>query len=152
MATPTRQQPAVNRDNAFFFESLAQGRLTIQQCTRCHAHRHPPVPMCPRCHSLSWQADEVSGMGTLVTFTALYHPVLPPFVPGYLVGLVELQDGVRLVVNLECAEDEAQIGMPVEVVPQRYGDDLVLPAGYLPGAPHVVVSSTEALAAEGSLS
>lgn len=152
MTTPTRQRPAVNLDNAFFFESLAQGRLTIQQCTECGTHRHPPVPMCPRCHSLSWQADPVSGLGTLTTYTALFHPVLPPFEPGYLVGLVELEDGIRLVVNLEFGQDEAQIGMPVEVVPQRYDDDLVLPAGYIPGRPHTVVSSTEATTAQESLS
>lgn len=149
--TPSRQRPAVNLDNAFYFENLAEGRLTIQQCTECLTHRHPPVPMCPRCHSLTWRADEVNGMGTLATYTALFHPVVPPFVPGYLVGLVELADGVRLVVNLEFGEEEARIGMPVEVVPQRYGDDLVLPAGYIPGRPRIVVSSNEVTAGQESL-
>ena len=149
--TSLRQRPAVNLDNAFFFENLAQGRLTIQQCTECRTHRHPPVPMCPQCHSLSWRADEVGGSGTLTTYTALFHPVAPPFVPGYLVGLVELADGIRVVVNLEFGEEEARIGMPVEVVPQRYGDDLILPAGYIPGRRHIVVSSSEDMAGQENL-
>lgn len=143
MSQALRQRPAVNRDNAFFFEALQQGRLVAQQCASCSEFRHPPVPMCPSCHSIEWTASSIEGTGTLVTYSVLHHPVLPPFVAGYLVGLVELDHGVRLVLNLEYAEQDAAIGQSVEVRVVRYDDDLVLPAGFLPGSPTTIVSSTE---------
>lgn len=142
MRNATRQRPAVNQDNSFFFDNLAKGLLTIQRCTECNAFRHPPVPMCPQCHSLAWEPREVTGTGTLVTYTVIHHPVVPPFVDGYLVGLVELAEGVRIVTNLEIQESRVEIGMQLQVIPQRYGD-LVLSAAYRPGDKHVVISSYE---------
>ena len=143
MSQTLRQRPAINKDNAFFFEQLAAGRITAQQCASCSEFRHPPVPMCPHCHALEWQATEISGTGVLTTYTVMHHPVLPPFTKGYIVGLVELDHGVRLVVNLEYAESDVEIGQTVEVRPVRYDADLVLPAGFLPGTTSTIVSSTE---------
>lgn len=135
MATPVRQRPAVNGDNAFFFEALQQGKLVAQQCSNCAQFRHPPVACCPHCHSFEWQATEMATAGTVISFVVLHHPVVPPFQAGYIVGLVELDHGVRMVMNLEFPEAEVEIGMEVEVRPYRYDDELVLMAGFKPGQP-----------------
>jgi hypothetical protein len=52
----------------------------------------------------------------------------------YIVALIELTEGVRLVSNLcEIAPDEVRVGMPVEVFYATFDDDVVLhqfrPAG-----------------------
>ena len=143
MSPEQRPRPALNGDNAFFFEALADGRLVAQQCSDCAQFRHPPVPCCPRCQSFAWEAADLTGTGELITFTVLHHPVMPPFAAGYIVGLVEFVEGVRIVMNLEIAEEDVSIGMEVDVRAQSYDPELTLPAGFLPGAPSDVLSSTE---------
>ena len=59
------------------------------------------------------------------------HPPMPLMEYPYIVALVELDEGVRLVSNLcEIAPDDVQVGMPVEVFYETFdtldGDDLVL--------------------------
>ncbi len=72
--------------------------------------------MCPHCHSLEWEAVEASGRGTVYSFVMPRHPPLPFFEDGYIVVLVELEEGVRIVSNLVDVEpDDASIGMPVQV-------------------------------------
>ena len=124
-----RPRPAINLDNAFFFESLNErGELSIQHCGGCNELRHPPVPMCPECHSLHWSPKTMSGRGVLHSYVVMYHPIVPPFEPGYIVAVVELEEGVRVVMNLEgVAREDVQIGMPVHVTAERMDADLVLP-------------------------
>src|SRR5699024_9342005 len=130
MTEALRPRPALNMDNAFYFDALKEGRLVAQQCGDCAEFRHPPVPCCPRCQSFDWRDCELSGTGELVTYTVLHHPVMPPFEVGYIVGLVEFAEGVRIVMNLE-------------VRPLCDDAELALPAGSVPGAETCVRSSTE---------
>jgi uncharacterized OB-fold protein len=55
------------------------------------------------------------------------HPQYPWFDYPYIVALVELDEGTRLVSNLiDITPDEASIGMAVEVVYVTFDDDVVL--------------------------
>ena len=58
----------------------------------------------------------------------LDHLALPFFDDGYIVVLVELEEGVRLVSNLvDVAPDDASIGMPVQVRFDSFDGEVVLP-------------------------
>ena len=128
MSEALRPRPPVNRDNAFFFDELKGGRISVQRCDSCAELRHPPVPMCPACHSLDWSTRTMSGAGELVSFVVMHHPVRPPFQDGYIVALVELVEGPRLVMNLEdIEEDDIEIGMKVQVDVRAVDAELVLP-------------------------
>jgi len=124
-----RPRPAINLDNAFFFESLNErGELSIQHCDDCTELRPPPVPMCPECNSLHWSPKTMSGRGILHSYVVMYHPIVPPFEPGYIVAVVELEEGVRVVMNLEgVAREDVQIGMPLHIAAERMDAELVLP-------------------------
>lgn len=126
---PLRPRPAINLDNAFFFEALTErGELAIQQCDECNELRHPPVPMCPDCHSIHWAPKPMAGNGIVHSFVVLYHPIVPPFEPGYIVAVIELDEGPRVVMNLEGVErEDVKIGMPVEITAERMDETLVLP-------------------------
>ena len=87
-------------DTQFFWDGVREQRLLIQRCDGCGALRHPPRPMCPRCHSLEWDTIEASGRGTVFSFVMPHHPPLPWFDGPYVVALVELEEGTRLVTNL----------------------------------------------------
>lgn len=124
-----RPRPAINLDNAFFFESLNErGELSIQQCDECEELRHPPVPMCPDCNSLHWSPKVMGGHGIVHSYVVLYHPIVPPFEPGYMVAVIELDEGPRVVMNIEgIAREDVHIDMPVTVTAKRLDRDLVLP-------------------------
>ncbi|MFE7327919.1 bifunctional MaoC family dehydratase N-terminal/OB-fold nucleic acid binding domain-containing protein [Streptomyces sp. NPDC057565] len=113
-APALRPRPAVNRDNAFFFEGAQQHRLLIQRCAACSVLRHPPGPCCPECGSLEWDTVEAAGHGHVYSFVVNHHPRHPAFDSPYLVAVVELAEGTRLITNLTgVAPDEVTIGMPV---------------------------------------
>lgn len=103
------------RDDDFFWAGVDEGRLLLQQCADCGALRQPPGPMCPRCQSLRWQSQQACGRGRVQTWLVSKHPSQPDHQPR-LVVLIELEEGVRLVSNLQgVAPAEVRENMPVEV-------------------------------------
>jgi len=123
-----RPRPATNEDTAFFWEGAARGELLIQRCASCGTLRHPPRPACPSCRSLEWDTQRAGGRGTVHSYVVHHHPPVPGFEPPYVVVLVELEEGTRLVSNLVDADpSEVSIGMPVEVEFVRVDDELTLP-------------------------
>ena len=123
----TRLAPSTSPDTQFFWDGLRERKLLIQRCSGCGALRHPPRPMCPSCNSLAWDAVEASGRGTVHSFVMPQHPPFPFMEYPYIVALVDLEEGTRLVSNLvDIAPEEASIGMPVEVTFAEFEGDLVL--------------------------
>ncbi|MGF2943923.1 Zn-ribbon domain-containing OB-fold protein [Mycobacterium sp. Lab-001] len=129
----SRPVPTLSPDTEFFWNGLREHKLLIQRCTGCGALRHPPRPMCPKCRSLEWDTVQASGRGTVYSHVMPREPRFPFLEYPYIVVLVELAEGIRLVSNL-CDIDPADVtvGMEVEVFYQTF-DDLVLhqfrPAG-----------------------
>ncbi|MFF4124523.1 bifunctional MaoC family dehydratase N-terminal/OB-fold nucleic acid binding domain-containing protein [Microbispora rosea] len=127
-ARAPRPRPAVNRDNAFWFEAAREHRLVIQRCAGCGTLRHPPGPCCPHCGSFDWDAAEASGRGQVYSFVVNHHPRHPAFEYPLIVAVVELDEGTRLVTNLVGVEPgEVEIGMPVVLDWLDADPDLSLP-------------------------
>jgi uncharacterized protein len=126
---PLRPRPALTQDNAFWFEGARQHRLLIQRCKQCGTLRHPPRPMCSECRSYEWDVVDASGRGTVYSFVVNHYPQVPAFDYPLAVGLIELEEGTRVVANVIAVEpSEIQIGMPVEVEWVDHDPDLSLPA------------------------
>ena len=126
---PLRPRPALTQDNAFWFEGARQHRLLIQRCKQCRTLRHPPRPMCSECRSYEWDVLDASGRGTVYSFVVNHYPQVPAFDYPLAVGLIELEEGTRLVANVIGVEpSEIQVGMPVEVEWIDHDPDLSLPA------------------------
>jgi uncharacterized OB-fold protein len=120
---PPKPRPGINRDNAFFWKGLKQGKLLIQRCQSCNILRHPPAPMCPHCQSLEHDAVEASGKGVIHSFVNMHFPKLPYFDNPNPVALVELEEGTRLIGALVgIAPDQVKIGMPVKAEITSYDD------------------------------
>ena len=123
-----RLAPSMTADTQFFWDGVKEHRLLIQRCAACGALRHPPRPMCPTCSSFEWDTLEASGRGSVYSFVMPRHPQLPWFDDGYIVALVELEEGTRLVTNLVGVDPGAvSIGMPVVVRFEEFDGGLVLP-------------------------
>ncbi|MFI6517635.1 bifunctional MaoC family dehydratase N-terminal/OB-fold nucleic acid binding domain-containing protein [Spirillospora sp. NPDC050679] len=130
-----RPRPALNSDNAFWFEAAREHRLVIQRCTACESLRHPPGPCCPQCGSFDWDTVESAGRGHLYSYVVNHHPRHPAFDHPHLVAVVELAEGTRLIAGLTGLDPaEAEIGMPVVLDWVDADPDLTLPA-FRPAVP-----------------
>jgi uncharacterized OB-fold protein/acyl dehydratase len=111
-----RPRPGLNPDHQFFWDGARRRELRVQTCQDCGARHFPPTPRCPACgrFDLGWTA--VSGRGHLYSFAVPHHPQVDGFRYPVLVGLVELEEGTRLVTNLVgCRREHLRIGMPLQV-------------------------------------
>jgi len=126
-AKPQRPRPGISPDTQFFWDGLKQRQLLIQRCEDCGRLRHPPGPACPHCHSLRWNTVAASGRATLFSFVVSHHPQLPSLPHPNPIGLIELEEGTRLVAGLvDVAPEAVVIGMPLTLDFIEDGD-LVLP-------------------------
>lgn len=125
----TRPKPAMNDDTQFFWDGCAQGRLLIQRCSSCGTLRHPPRPACGACGGFDWDTVEASGRGEVYSYAVHHHPPVPGFGIPYVVALVALEEGTRIVANLEgIAPADVKIGMPVSVSFVKIDETLTVPA------------------------
>lgn len=123
-----RPAPYVDGDNEFFWDGARQGRLLLQQCSSCRSLRHPPGPLCRNCRSADWTTVEAGGQGTIYSFVVPRHPAFPPFGSGYVIALIELEEGVRFLSNVTgCPPEDVHIGMPVELYFSDDGNGFSLP-------------------------
>ncbi|MGV0605822.1 Zn-ribbon domain-containing OB-fold protein [Mycolicibacterium sp. XJ1904] len=128
----SRLAPSISPDTEFFWSGLKEQELRIQRCTDCKTFRVPPRPMCGSCQSLNWDYVVSSGRGTVYSFVMPKYPPLPFLEYPYVVALIELDEGVRIVSNLCDIEPEAiEVGMPVEVFYETFealpsGEELAL--------------------------
>jgi uncharacterized OB-fold protein/acyl dehydratase len=125
---PPRPRPAITHDNAFWFEGARNHTLLIQHCTSCGTLRHPPLPACGVCQSLDWDTVEASGRGVLYSFVVVHYPQVASFDYPLPIGLVELEEGTRVVANLSgLAPEDVRIGLPLQATFVDFDDDLSLP-------------------------
>ncbi|MFG1958925.1 bifunctional MaoC family dehydratase N-terminal/OB-fold nucleic acid binding domain-containing protein [Nonomuraea sp. NPDC049028] len=125
---PYPLRPAVNADTAFFWEGVQQGELRIQRCADCGELRHPPGPICPACRSTNRTHTVASGHGTVYSYVVHHHPPVPGRETPFVVAVVELPEGVRIVGNIvDCPTDAVSIGMSLRVTYRALDDELVLP-------------------------
>jgi uncharacterized protein len=134
-ARPPRPRPALTQDNAFWFEGARAHKLLIQHCTSCGTLRHPPLPACGVCGSLEWDTVESSGRGTLYSFVVVHYPQVPSFEYPLPIGLIELEEGTRVVANLDgMAHDAIAIGMALQAEFIDDDEELSLPVFVPAGA------------------
>ena len=124
--------PAASRETLPWWEAAAAHRLVVQRCAACGATRHPPGPICPRCHAFEHGWQELSGRGTVYTYTIVHRAFVPSLADRlpYVVVVVELEGagGARLLSNLVDTEPAAvRVGMAVELVWEDMAPGLALP-------------------------
>ena len=111
--------PAIDIESAPFWQAAREHRLAIMQCRLCDRHFFYPRALCPHCHSSVDGWTNVSGRGTIYSFTIARRPGGAAFksdVP-YVVALVELEEGPRLITNIVTSDvDSIRIGQKVTAV------------------------------------
>jgi uncharacterized protein len=122
------RQPYVTIDNAYMWEGVAAGELRVQRCKSCGRLRHPSRPMCAQCQSLEWEPFACSGQGAIYSYVVFHHPQLEGYLVPYIVAVIELTEGVRMVSNVVgISPANVRIGMQVRVAFEDVGGRVVLP-------------------------
>jgi len=103
---PTERPPRIRPEEveltAPYWQGAQRGHVMLQRCLDCRRVWHPPAPTCPGnpAHRIEWFA--ASGRGSLYSYTRVEHAVHPAVLAAlpYLVVLVDLEEGPRLVCNI----------------------------------------------------
>jgi uncharacterized OB-fold protein len=124
--TPTsaRPLPVSTPETAHFWEGTALGELRLQRCRACTTTYFPPQPFCPACSSDDVEIVRASGLGSLHSYV-INHRAAPGFDAPYVIAVVELDEGPRLLTNLVDVDPEPDalpLDLPVEVVYESVGE------------------------------
>jgi len=134
MADYLKPLPVPDGDTKPYWDAAKEHRLLIQRCQECHAAIFYPRSVCPHCMSdqISW--IEASGRGTIYSYTVV-HRAPPPFADDapYVVALIDLEEGVRLMSNVGAPPSDVKIGAPVAVVFDDVTPEITLPKFCLAG-------------------
>ena len=106
-------RPSSSRDTAFFWEGVKAHELRIQRLND-GGLQHPPVPAVWQDKSEPIDYVVASGKGTVFSFVVHHAPKVPGRTLPFVIALVELEEGVRMLGELRGVEHaEVKIGMPV---------------------------------------
>jgi len=120
--------PAIDADTQPFWDAARRGELLIQRCTECDKRQFYPRFRCVRCGgAVEW--IRASGEGRVYTYTVVHraaHEAFARLVP-YVVALVDLVEGPRMMTRVRVAPDAVRIGLGVRVAFERLTDEVTLP-------------------------
>lgn len=123
-----RTPPGISDDTSFFWKGLKEGKLLIQRCKETGELRHPPSPCCPTTQSFNWDTVEAKGTGEIYSYVVMHYPEVPPFDHPNPIGLIQLDEGTRLVAQIIGSKPaDIRIGQRVQVEFNTFDDDLTLP-------------------------
>jgi uncharacterized protein len=94
-----RPVPRPTPESAAFWDGLRAGHLRIQRCRSCGRAYLPPQPSCPACASTDVGVEVARGLGTVVSAVVSHLPA-PGFEPPFVLAVVELAEGPRLLTNI----------------------------------------------------
>lgn len=112
-----------------FWDAARQHKLSIQRCRSCERYVFYPRPFCPHCGAGDLDWTEVSGRGTVYSFTVARRATARAFAPDvpYVIAIVELDEGPRMATNIVgCELDDVRIGMPVQATFEDVTDEITL--------------------------
>ncbi|WP_020500807.1 Zn-ribbon domain-containing OB-fold protein [Sciscionella marina] len=122
-----RVAPIATPDTAPFWEATSRGELALPRCRSCLTYIFYPRSHCPSCFSRELDWTVLSGMASLHSFVIAHLPA-PGFDPPYVIAIVELAEGPRMMTNIvgvEPSPESLELDMALQVVFELQGDVMV---------------------------
>lgn len=127
--------PMVDHYTLPWWQGAAAHQLLVQRCDDCRHTQLPPAPVCSECTSEKLSLQQISGNGTLYSYTTVHRPVAMEQALPFVIAVIELdmtgsgsENGVRLMSNIvDCDPDTLEIGMPVQVVWETMSEEVSVP-------------------------
>lgn len=112
----TLPEPRIEATTAPYWQAAAEERLLLPRCRSCGRVHHHPRGLCPYCWSADLDWVEAAGTGEVVTFSVVHQPPSPAFAVPYVLAVVELTEGPRMMTNIiDVDPARVTVGMAVTV-------------------------------------
>jgi uncharacterized OB-fold protein/acyl dehydratase len=109
-------RPASSKDTKFFWDGVNAHELRIQKRPD-GSLQHPPVPALWAEREQTTDYVVASGNGTVFSFVVHHAPKVPGRTLPFVIALVELEEGVRMLGELRNVDPASvEIGMPVRAI------------------------------------
>ncbi len=106
-------RPASSKDTKFFWDGVCAHELRIQKRSD-GGLQHPPVPALWADKEAAADYVVASGRGTVFSFVVHHAPKVPGRTLPFVIALVELEEGVRMLGELRDIDPTTvEVGMPV---------------------------------------
>ena len=104
-----------------YWDALDQGYLAYQRCSACGNAWLPARQECPACLISGVRWEKARGEGRIVSWVvyhSAYHDAFKDRLP-YVVAIVELVEGPRLITNFIGPREQLRGDLPVSLVIER---------------------------------
>ncbi|WP_166880564.1 Zn-ribbon domain-containing OB-fold protein [Salinibacterium sp. ZJ450] len=122
--------PVRSPETAPFWDAANDGVFLLQRCPDCGMTQYHYRALCANCMSDNVEDFASSGDGTVWTYSVVYRNNSPNYADKtpYVVALIELEGGVKVVSNVVGGDPEAvTFGTKVEVIFSRTDDGQAIP-------------------------
>lgn len=124
-----RPAPRPDPESEPFWAATRRGELLVQRCTACGHCQLYPRAHCLSCRGpVEWTTS--SGRGTVYSYTVIRQNMSRSFrhLLPYVVALVDLDEGARLMTNVVgCEPSDLRVGAPVQVRFEPVSEEAALP-------------------------
>ena len=111
-----------------FFAGARDGQLRLQQCRSCKQYQFYPRTICSHCSSGEIDWATASGEGVIASFTVVRRAVSKAYEAPYVVALIDLAEGPRMMSALVDVDPESvAIGQSVTVAFADWSEDISMP-------------------------
>lgn len=121
--------PVRSAESAPYWDGLREERVLMQRCVPCDRLQFYPRPFCRHCGGTELAWDQMSGRGTIYTYTIIHRAPFEAFqadVP-YAYAVVELEEGPRVVCTIVTDDlDALRVDQPVTAVFDAVTDAVTL--------------------------
>jgi uncharacterized OB-fold protein len=132
MATSVKPIPVPSDADRPFWDGTRAHRLVLSRCDRCGWCAQRSQLVCPNCRGEAFTWSEVSGRGTIWSYTVAHQTWTAGFedeLPYVVVAVaIEEQPSLLLVTDLvgDFSLDELDVGLPVRAAYEPRGDETLL--------------------------
>lgn len=120
--------PAPSEVGVEYWEYCRRHLLAAQRCSNCGLLRRYLTRVCPRCTTLDYRWEVLSGNGTVYACTTVHQPLTAEFEAPYVVALIDLEEGIRVMSNVVgCDPDRVAVGQRVVVRFKDVSDTISIP-------------------------
>ena len=125
-----RPIPITDSDSDIYWKKAKEKKLYVQHCKTTNQYFLYSRQLISQIDETNVEWVEVSGKGTIYSFTIVYVPAGELFkdkIP-YIVGSILLIEGARLISNIIFEDpNKIYIGQKVEVIYQNFENNLTIP-------------------------
>lgn len=110
-----------------YWDAAKRGTLVAQYCRPCARYQFYPKPLCTACWGSELEWRPLSGRGKVYSYSIVRRAPSPAFGVGpYVVALVDLDEGIRILTNIVGVQPESvAIGQAVAATFEARGDTAV---------------------------